>query len=178
MPHARLVKCGNDVYEYAVMGFEQLAQLKEQLAKQAKSAPAKKQTRPQRSGPSMLREPTDPVVHAIWQLQNRFPRAFPKNPSPKVPLKVGILDDLLKHTSDLRLTEREVRDAIRTWCRGARYWSSLVTGAARVDLNGNAVGEVSAADAGHVQYLEAQRSAHASSTSATAKSSSLVFQNS
>ena len=154
------------------MGFEQLAQLREQLAKQAKSAPAKKPARPPRSTPSTPREPVHPVVHTIRKLQNRFPRAFPKNPAPKLPLKIGILDDLLKHAPNLRLTEKEIRDAIKTWCRGGRYWSSLVEGAARVDLNGNAVGKVSTADAGRAQHMEAQRLARASSAPATAESSS------
>lgn len=155
------------------MGFEQLAQLKKQLAEQAKAVPAKKAARParpSRPAPSTPREPVDPVVHTIGKLQKRFPRAFPKNPSPKVPLKVGVIDDLLKQASDLGLTEKQVRDAIKLWCRGARYWSCLVQGAARVDLNGDAVGEVSASEAGRAQYMEAQRLARAASTPAASKS--------
>ncbi|SAK43390.1 ProP effector [Caballeronia hypogeia] len=152
------------------MGFEQLAALKKQLAQRNERAPAKKPAaRPQRPAPATPKQPVDPVVHTIGKLQKQFPRAFPKNPAPKLPLKVGILEDLLKEAPNLRLTEKEVRDAIKTWCRGARYWSSLVEGAARVDLQGDAVGQVSAADAGRAQYLEAQRLARASSAPAKAK---------
>lgn len=147
------------------MGFEQLAALKEHLTSQAKSIPAKKPSRLQRSAPSMPREPVNPAVHTIGKLQKHYPHAFPKNPLPKVPLKVGVIDDLLQQASKLRLTEKEMRDAIKLWCRGARYWSSLVEGAARVDLSGEAVGEVSAADAGRARFLESKRLARASSTS-------------
>jgi ProP effector len=150
------------------MSFEQLAQLKKQLAEQAKTA--KKPARSPRSTQSTPREPVDPVVHTFGKLQKRYPRAFPKNPSPKVPLKVGVIDDLLQQASDLRLTEKELRDAIKLWCRGARYWSCLVEGVSRIDLNGNAAGEVSAADAGRARYMEAQRLARAPATPATATS--------
>ncbi|MDR5741112.1 MULTISPECIES: ProQ/FinO family protein [unclassified Caballeronia] len=147
------------------MGFEQLAQLKEQLSKQSKSAPAKKPSRPPRPATDAQQRPVDPVVHAIGKLQRRFPVAFPKNPAPKVPLKVGVIDDLLQRASDIGLTDAEIRNAIKVWCRGARYWSSLVEGAARVDLDGNPTGNVSAADAGRARQLEARRSARASTTS-------------
>ncbi|MFC0401935.1 ProQ/FinO family protein [Paraburkholderia rhizosphaerae] len=91
-------------------------------------------------------EPVDPVVHAIGKLQKRFPAAFPKKPAPKLPLKIGILEDLLPHAQELSLSEAEVREAIATWCRGSRYWMSLTEGAARVDLNGAPAGQVSARD--------------------------------
>ncbi|MFC0698503.1 ProQ/FinO family protein [Paraburkholderia humisilvae] len=91
-------------------------------------------------------EPVDPVVHAIGKLQKRFPAAFPKKPAPKLPLKIGILEDLLPHAQELALSEAEVREAIATWCRGSRYWSCLTDGAARVDLNGAAAGQVTARD--------------------------------
>jgi len=85
-------------------------------------------------------------VHAIGKLQKRFPVAFPKKPEPKLPLKVGILADLLPHAEQLGLSEAEIREAIATWCRGSRYWSCLTEGAARVDLNGEPAGQVNARD--------------------------------
>ncbi len=107
--------------------------------------------RPARAGaPARTGEktpPVDPVVRVIGTLQKRFPAAFPKNPAPKVPLKVGILADLLAQASDLHLTEAQIREAVSTWCRGSRYWACLTDGAARVDLSGAPAGTVTARDA-------------------------------
>jgi len=147
------------------MGFEKLAALKEQLAEQAKSAPGKKPAPKKRPTPEAVTPQVDPVVQTIGRLQKRFPSTFPKNPAPKVPLKVGILDDLLKAAPELQLSEKEVRDAIKVWCRGTRYWNCLVEGVPRVDLTGAAVGEVSPADAGRARQLLTTRSARPTSTS-------------
>ncbi|WP_244222631.1 ProQ/FinO family protein [Cupriavidus lacunae] len=70
------------------------------------------------------------------RLQRSFPLAFPKNPSPKVPLKIRIFEDLLPCALDLSLSEAELREAIRIWCRGTRYWACFIEGASRVDLAG------------------------------------------
>ncbi|KAG1451339.1 hypothetical protein G6F57_016190 [Rhizopus arrhizus] len=48
--------------------------------------------RPQRA--ERRETPVDPVVVAISRLQRQFPKAFPKNPAPKLPLKLGVLADL------------------------------------------------------------------------------------
>ncbi|MBN3767938.1 ProQ/FinO family protein [Burkholderia sp. Ac-20365] len=172
------------------MGFEQLAKLRDELAKQAKAQrkekqaaekpahtsgkdtntsdtkardarrparPAAKTTgkpasgrpasgKPASARPEAKQNPVDPVVHTIGKLQKRFPLAFPKNPAPKVALKIGILDDLLAQAAELKLTEQEVRDAVSTWCRGSRYWASLTEGASRVDLNGAETGKVTASE--------------------------------
>ena len=112
------------------MGFEQLAKLRDELAKQAKAQRKEKQAadthvaqagkdakgkdskardarpagkpaakadrKPAPARPAAKQQnPVDPVVHTIGKLQKRFPLAFPKNPAPKVALKIGILDDLL-----------------------------------------------------------------------------------
>src|SRR6266702_8832037 len=130
------------------MGFEQLAELKKQLAAaRAEAAPAAK--------------PGDPVVKSIGKLQKRFPNVFPKNPAPKLPLKVGIFEDLVVHANELSLSEAELRDAIKTWCRGSRYWKCLVEGAARVDLTGSEAGRVTAQEAAGAQRLQAHRAAKA-----------------
>lgn len=106
--------------------------------------------------------PVDPVVRTFGKLQKRFPIAFPKNPAPKVPLKIGIFEDVLAHAPELGLTEAELRDAIRTWCRGARYWACLTEGAQRVDLAGQPVGAVTEADARRSKQLLSGRSRPAS----------------
>lgn len=97
------------------------------------------------------------MVRTIGKLQKRFPLAFPKNPAPKMPLKIGIFEDLLAHANELALTETELRDAIRTWCRGARYWACLTDGAQRLDLAGQEAGHVTEADARRGQQLRMGR---------------------
>lgn len=163
------------------MGFEQLAALKAQLAKQAKEArPAKqaKEARPTKEArpandarpakppraradaatkPANAGKPVDPVIQAIGKLQKRFPLAFPKNPAPKVPLKVGIFEDLLQHAASLALDEAMLRDAVRTWCRGTRYWTCMVEGAMRLDLAGESAGQVTLADAKRAQQQRSQQ---------------------
>ncbi len=164
------------------MGFEQLAELKKQLTREAKAKarekaeaakpqssgaptqkPAQKQgqkpargprpakaARPHAGAPAQAKPPApqvDPVVHVIGKLQKRFPAAFPKNPAPKVPLKIGILADLVAQAESLKLSEDEIREAVSTWCRGSRYWACLTDGAARVDLNGAPAGVVTTRDA-------------------------------
>ncbi|MGS0894449.1 ProQ/FinO family protein [Burkholderia stagnalis] len=169
------------------MGFEQLAELRAQLAAKAKqernakrpatrpdAAAAKPSSgdRPARgaksgAGPKAApgakpvsakpSAPVDPVIVAIGKLQRRFPRAFPKNPAPKVPLKVGIWDDLAREAQAVGLSEAELRDAMATWCRGNRYWSCLVEDAVRVDLQGNEVGRVTRDDAARARRLKSRR---------------------
>lgn len=157
------------------MGFEQLAALKEQLAKQAKAAPQANTRRASLKVSARLTrpvnepvKPVDPGLQAIVKLQKRFPQTFPKSPAPKVPLKIGIFEDLVPHAQELGLTEPALRHAIRTWCRGTRYWACLVEGAPRVDLAGQAAGHVTQADAKRAQGLQAQRAARALSRPETA----------
>jgi ProP effector len=191
-----------------IMGFEQLAALKEQLAKQAEEkrnarraqhpkpaqqhakpakqgdAPAPKQARaakPERparpgsnapaanrhaqqqkapahkSAPAQKSKPVDPVVLSIGKLQKRFPKTFPKNPAPKVPLKVGIFQDLLQHSEELGLDEAALREAIKVWCWGSRYWACVTENAMRKDLNGEDAGQVLPAEAARARGLQAKR---------------------
>ncbi|MGZ2749086.1 ProQ/FinO family protein [Burkholderia stagnalis] len=180
------------------MGFEQLAELRDQLAakakqdRNAKRAKAQPQsgTKPSSGGkpgsgakapagakvpadakaPAGARQgprarpsaggkpsaPVDPVIVAIGKLQKRFPLAFPRNPAPKVPLKVGIWADLAADAQAIGLSEAELRDAMSTWCRGNRYWSCLVEDAVRIDLQGNEAGRVTHDDAARARRLKAR----------------------
>ncbi|KND59500.1 Activator of osmoprotectant transporter ProP [Candidatus Burkholderia verschuerenii] len=131
----------------------------DQARKAARPDRPQRPPRPQRPANEPAQPPVDPVVHTIGKLQKKFPLAFPKNPAPKLPLKVGILEELLTHAADLRLTERELRDAIAVWCRGNRYRACLVQGAARVDLLGQPAGEVSAGEAAHARRSGSKRPA-------------------
>lgn len=159
------------------MGFEQLAALKEQLAAQAaekrqqsrKPAPAgkprserpardgKASARPQRPAQRREQPDVDPVVLTISKLQRLYPKTFPKKPEPKVALKIGILQDLLAQADSLKLTEEEIRAAIKTWCEGSRYWSCMVEGAARINLQGETEGLVTAPEAVRARQLSARR---------------------
>ena len=114
--------------------------------------------------------PTDPVLLLIRKLQNRFTATFPKKPAPKVPLKIGVFEDLMTHATELGADEAQLRAAIKTWCGGSRYWACMIEGAARIDLAGNSAGVVTAADANRARRLEAHREKRAQQrvTAATA----------
>jgi ProP effector len=96
-------------------------------------------------------------VRAVATLQKHFPQAFPRSLTPKVPLKVGILKDVLAHASSIGLSVRDVRNGIKLWCRGHHYWTRLAEGNARIDLYGAAVGTVSAAEAEYGASQERMR---------------------
>ncbi|GAA4338195.1 ProQ/FinO family protein [Pigmentiphaga soli] len=166
------------------MGFEQLAALRDMLAKQAadeRRQQAKQHPRPAkggdkardaRSGPpankgrppgrpaararpadAPAQPPRDPLLVAIGRLQQHFPKAFPKRPAPRVPLKLGIIDDLYAHASKLRLSQDEIKQAVATWCSVQRYWVCLTKDAVRVDLAGEPAGKVTPAEATHARFL-------------------------
>lgn len=141
------------------MGFEQLAELRDRLRaeKEQVKTESKKQRKPMASRQAKPRE-QDPAVEAIWRLQKHFPLAFPVNPAPKVPLKEGILKDAEQHLALLGITSEQLKQGLATWCRGGRYWASMTENAPRLDLNGQAVGVVTAAQALHAkQQVKRQR---------------------
>ena len=138
------------------MGFEKLAVLRDRLRaekEQAKTDSAKHLKR--KSSPPPKPHDQDPAVEAIWRLQKHFPLAFPVNPAPKVPLKEGILKDAEQHLELLGITREQLKLGIATWCRGTRYWASMVENALRLDLSGQAAGTVTAAQA---RYAKQQAS--------------------
>jgi len=49
------------------------------------------------------------------------------------------------------LTREELKLGISTWCRGARYWASMVENAPRLDLGGQPAGVVTATQATHAK---------------------------
>jgi len=142
------------------MGFEQLAELRDRLRAEKKQANGDRPAPPKRKpAPQAKPREQDPAVAAIWPLQKHFPLAFPVNPAPKVPLKEGIFKDAEQHLELLGLTQEQLKLGISTWCRGARYWASMVENAPRLDLNGQAAGTVTAAQALHAkQQASRQRS--------------------
>lgn len=140
------------------MGFEQLASLRDELAQQAAAEKQKKrQIKEGGSATARKAAKVDPVVLIIGQLQKNFPLAFPKNPAPKVPLKIGIHKDIFERSEQLGIDKRDLRAAIKTWCWGKRYWECLLEDAVRVDLDGNAAGQVTKVDADQAIKLKEGR---------------------
>jgi ProP effector len=141
------------------MGFEQLAELRDHLRaeKAHENTDSTKQGKRKPSSQTKTRE-QDPALEAIWRLQKHFPLAFPVNPAPKVPLKEGILKDAEQHLELLGISSAQLKQGIAIWCRGSRYWTSMTENAPRLDLRGQAVGIVTAAQALHAkQQAKRQR---------------------
>ncbi|MBC9251558.1 ProQ activator of osmoprotectant transporter prop [Pseudomonas alcaligenes] len=139
------------------MGFEQLAELRDRLrAEKEQVAPESTKQRKRKPAPQTKPREQDPAVEAIWRLQKHFPLAFPVNPAPKVPLKEGILKDAEQHLELLGISSEQLKLGIAAWCQGSRYWSSMTENAPRLDLSGQAVGAVTAAQALHAKQ-QAQR---------------------
>src|SRR6476659_5768744 len=83
---------------------------------------------------------------ALARLTEAFPQTFVlERNRPHRPLKVGIAADI---PARCPAVERRVLSvALRVYARRVMYLRGLVAGAARVDLDGNACGEVTARDA-------------------------------
>jgi sRNA-binding protein len=86
------------------------------------------------------------IYAALARLAEAFPQTFVlEKYRPHWPLKVGIAADIPARCPEL---ERGVLSAaLSVYARRLMYLQSLVAGAARVDLDGNPAGEVTARDA-------------------------------
>ena len=157
------------------MGFEQLAELRDRLRAETEQEKAVSLTPPKRRpSPNVKPRNQDPAVDAIWPLQKHFPLAFPVNPAPKVPLKEGILKDAEQHLELLGITREQLKLGISTWCRGTRYWASMVENAARLDLSGRAVGTVTASQVMHAKQQASRQRGQARRNSGKHKARVLV----
>jgi ProP effector len=83
----------------------------------------------------------------IDRLRARFPEAF----SEARPLKIGITDKIIARlkTPEYSETARTIKAALDYWAKRPAYLAACVEGAVRIDLNGNAAGEV---DNGSARY--------------------------
>jgi ProP effector len=91
-------------------------------------------------------------------LATRYPRAFAlEKYRPHRPLKVGVADDILACCPDVN--RRRLGAALAVYTRRVMYLRGLVAGAARVDLDGNVCGEVSAGEAECAAAILASREA-------------------
>jgi ProP effector len=86
-------------------------------------------------------------VHAtLADLAARYPQTFVlEKYQPHRPLKVGIAADLMGRGPEL--DHHKINVALTVYTRRIMFLRSLVAGAARVDLDGNPAGEVTARDA-------------------------------
>lgn len=135
-----------------IMGFEQLAALRDELTRQAEAEKSAK--RQQAASSAKKTAKVDPIVLVIGQLQKKFPLAFPKSPAPKQPLKIGIHKDIFEYSEQLGIDKNQLRAAIKTWCWGKRYWECLSEGADRVGLDGTPAGQVTKVDAEQANKLK------------------------
>lgn len=81
-------------------------------------------------------------------LARAFPACFnpQKSKAPKRPLKVGITADLIARgvtgEDGQSLSRSRIERAVRDYCLGTKYRAALVSGAVRIDLDGNPAGTV------------------------------------
>jgi ProP effector len=88
-------------------------------------------------------------------LAKRFPNCFKKFNEPKQPLMINV--HLAVFAAAPNLSRRYIRAAIRGYVGYTNYLSAMVEGAVRIDLDGNAAGVVTAADAQSAQERLAKR---------------------
>jgi ProP effector len=89
--------------------------------------------------------------NVVAMLAARLPHAFvAESLKPHMPLKLGIDRDLVALGV---LDEATATRTLRHYCSRLMYRRSLVAGAVRVDLDGQAAGEVAAAHAAHAQRI-------------------------
>jgi ProP effector len=101
---------------------------------------------------------TAAIVNAIKMrklLAKRFPQCFKAFGQPKLPLKIGIDRDIIAAAPELRY--RNILYAIADYTSGSSYLRTLIEGAARIDLNGDAAGIVTAAQEHYAQGRLAKR---------------------
>lgn len=83
-------------------------------------------------------------------LSDRFPNCFRGFGEQKPPLKVGIDRDIIIAMPEL--TWGELMLGLTDYTFGKTYIENVIAGAARIDLNGNAVDIVTEVEAAHARY--------------------------
>lgn len=96
------------------------------------------------------------ILPAREQLAKRFPAAFMRKGEPeKKPLKIGIEKDLLAAVKDI--PRKVLKRVISDYRSGPKYTKAMISGAQRIDLDGNPAGNVSAASEAYARAREADR---------------------
>ena len=96
-------------------------------------------------------------------LYTRFPRTFVRNPAERQPLKRGIDRDLVARLDDI-VSRNAFKRVLGVYTSCSEYRAKLIEGAARIDLDGNAAGAVTASEAEHALELEPVKIKPTSST--------------
>ncbi len=95
----------------------------------------------------------------IAYIAERFPQCFTLEGEAK-PLKIGIFQDLAERLSDdPKVSKTQLRAALRQYTSSWRYLHGVKLGATRVDLDGNACGELEAEHVEHAQTTLAESKA-------------------
>lgn len=89
-------------------------------------------------------------------LAERWPRCFAIFEQRRRPLKLGIDQDIAAALAD-PFTPDELKSALRFYVGNIGYLLACREGAERVDLDGNVVGAVTAAEAAHAARVIARR---------------------
>jgi len=86
-------------------------------------------------------------------LAQQFPQCFCIEGEAK-PLKIGIFQDIVERVpGDSAISKTQLRSALRLYTSSWRYLHGIKAGASRVDLDGNACGEL---DEQHVEHARKQ----------------------
>lgn len=86
-------------------------------------------------------------------LAERFPLCFSAEGEAR-PLKIGIFQDLVERVQgEMSLSKTQLRSALRLYTSSWRYLYGIKAGAIRVDLDGNACGQL---DEQHVEHARKQ----------------------
>jgi ProP effector len=107
------------------------------------------------------------VAAVLALLTSTFPKTFAVDPKWRKPLKIGIADDLIVRI-DGAIQRRELGVALMVYCNSVSYLRACKVGAERFDLDGNAVGIVTAAEAAHAIGKLTELQAKTKKTAATA----------
>jgi ProP effector len=98
------------------------------------------------------------VQNTIAALADLYPACFAVFQERRKPLKVGVRDDVIAALNGA-ITDKEVSRALRWYCGNSGYLKACVEGAPRIDLNGEAVGTVTAEEADNARARLAQQHA-------------------
>src|SRR5262249_6694211 len=94
-------------------------------------------------------------TETLLLLRQKFPQAFARlSGRTRKPLKIGIHVDIAVALPDL--SPAEISLALRHYVSDLKYHRAVVEGASRIDLDGNAVGVVTAAEAENSRRIEAK----------------------
>jgi sRNA-binding protein len=90
-------------------------------------------------------------------LAELYPRCFCR--TNRRPLKIGVCDEIIGQHPEI--SRHRIKRLLKTYTQNPEYWSTLTAGTPRIDLEGNLVGEVTAADEEDAQrkIKEARRAA-------------------